>query len=178
MKVSAPHRGWTSGRATPSLRPTPYAAETANPAGRHLSFAEICPDNRSQLFVRGFQRSMGNVSFGSIARILGVSGVAVLNWVRDEARKLPQPSTKAEVVVVTLDEMWHFVQKRLRNCGFGEPMTLLLGEPSPGFLVAVMTPHAKSSSTKSVSKARRSSPMIGRAITASSLMTNSSPAKT
>src|SRR5271156_253637 len=23
MKVSAPHRGWTSGRATPSLRPTP-----------------------------------------------------------------------------------------------------------------------------------------------------------
>ena len=39
MKVSAPHRGWTSGRATPSLRPNPYAAKTANPAGRHLSFA-------------------------------------------------------------------------------------------------------------------------------------------
>src|SRR5277367_2799782 len=105
--------------------------------------------------------AMGNVSFGSIARILGVSDVAVLNWVRDEARKLPEPSTKAEVVVVTLDEMWHFVKKRLRNCGFGEPMTLLLGEPSPG-LVAAMTPHAKSSSTKSTSKARRSSPMIGR----------------
>src|SRR5277367_4448011 len=49
MKVSAPHRGWTSGRATPSLRPTPYAAKTANPAGRHLSFAEICPDDRGQL---------------------------------------------------------------------------------------------------------------------------------
>ncbi len=122
--------------------------------------------------------AMGNVSFGSIARILGVSDVAVLNWVRDEARKLPEPSTKAEVVVVTLDEMWHFVKKRLRNCGFGEPMTLLLGEPSPGFLVAVMTPHAKGSSTKSASKARRSSPMIGRAITASSLTTNFSPAKT
>ena len=34
--------------------------------------------------------AMGNVSFGSIARILGVSDVAVLNWVRDEARKLPE----------------------------------------------------------------------------------------
>jgi membrane protein required for beta-lactamase induction len=55
--------------------------------------------------------AMGNVSFGSIARILGVSDVAVLNWVRDEARKLPEPSTKAEVVVVTLDEMWRFVKK-------------------------------------------------------------------
>src|SRR4051812_37679067 len=47
--------------------------------------------------------AMGNVSIGSIARILGVSDVAVLNWVREEARKLPEPSTKAEVVVVTLD---------------------------------------------------------------------------
>ena len=55
--------------------------------------------------------AMGNVSFGSIARILGVSDVAVLNWVRDEARKLSEPSTKAKVVVVTLDEMRRFVKK-------------------------------------------------------------------
>src|SRR5271169_1724014 len=122
--------------------------------------------------------AMGNVSFCSIARILGVSDVAVLNWVRDEARKLPEPSLKAELVVVTLDEMWHFVKKRLTNSGFGGPMTLLLGEPLPGFLVAVMTPHAKNSSTKSASKARPSSPMTGKAITVSSPRANSSPEKT
>jgi len=122
--------------------------------------------------------AMGNVSFGSIARLLGVSDVAVLNWVRDEARSLAEPSTKADVVVVTLDEMWHFVKKRLQNYGFGEPMTLLLGEPSPGFLVAVMTPHAKSSSTKSESKAKRSSLTIGPATTASFRRINSSPERT
>ena len=122
--------------------------------------------------------AMGNVSFCSIARILGVSDVAVLNWVRDEARKLPEPSLKAELVVVTLDEMWHFVKKRLTNSGFGGPMTLLLGEPLPGFLVAVMTPHAKNFSTKSASRARPSSPMTGKAITVSSPRANSSPAKT
>src|SRR5208282_6302717 len=110
--------------------------------------------------------AMGSMSFCAIARILGVSDVAVLNWVRDEARQLPEPSINADVVVVTLDEMWRFVKKSLVNCGFGEPMTLLLGEPSPGFLVAVMTPHAKSSSTKSASKARSSSPTTGTAITA------------
>jgi transposase len=55
--------------------------------------------------------AMGNVSFCSIARILGVSDVAVLNWVRDAARKLPEPSTKADVVIVTLDEMCHYVKK-------------------------------------------------------------------
>ena len=56
--------------------------------------------------------AMGNVSFCSIARILGVSDVAVLNWVRDAARRLPQPSTKADVVIVTLDEMCHYVKKK------------------------------------------------------------------
>jgi transposase-like protein len=110
--------------------------------------------------------AMGNMSFCAIARILGVSDVAILNWVRDEARGLPEPSMKSEVVVVTLDEMWHFLKKSLTNYGFGGPTTLLLGEPLPGFLVAVMTPPAKNSSTKSASKARPSSPTIGKAITA------------
>src|ERR1700723_720582 len=43
--------------------------------------------------------AMGNVSFGSIARILAVSDVAVLNWVRDEARKLPEPSIPRSIRV-------------------------------------------------------------------------------
>ena len=61
--------------------------------------------------------AMGNVSFCSIARILGVSDVAVLNWVRDAARRLPQPTTKADVVVVTLDEMCHYVKKDCKTVG-------------------------------------------------------------
>jgi transposase len=40
--------------------------------------------------------AMGNVSFGFIARILGVSEVAVLNWVRDEARKLSRVINQGE----------------------------------------------------------------------------------
>jgi len=143
--------------------------------------------------------AMGNMSFCGIARVLGVSDVAVLNWVRAETRKLPDPprfprpsrrrrhlvarapmlavrwppsmgpalglprrrdgsfrkssspAVSADQVVVTLDEMWHFLEKRLASCGFGEPMTLWLGEPSPLCLVAVMTPHAGSSSTRSAS---------------------------
>ena len=122
--------------------------------------------------------AMGNVSFCSIARLLGISDVAVLKWVRTEARRLPEPPVIAETVVLTLDEMWHFLKKRLVNSGFGEPMTLLVGEPLPGFLVAVMTPHAKSFPTKSASKARPSSPTTGEAIIASSPRISSSPAKT
>jgi hypothetical protein len=122
--------------------------------------------------------AMGNMSFCGIARLLGVSDVAVLNWIRTEARKLPEPSAAADQVVITLDEMWHFLQKKLASSGFGERMTLSIGEPLAGFLVAVMTPLAKNSSTKSASKAKPSSPTIGKAITASSRKTSSSPART
>jgi transposase-like protein len=121
--------------------------------------------------------AMGNMSFCSIARLLGVSDVAVLNWVRDEARKTPTPEVTSAQVVLMLDEMWHFLQKKLISSGFGEPMTLWLGEPSPGLLVAVMTPHAKNSSTELASKAKRSSRTTGRAITASSRKASSSPAR-
>src|ERR1700757_2745285 len=70
--------------------------------------------------------AMGNMSFCSIARLLGVSDVAVLNWVRNEARRLPEPAVTAETVVITLDEMWHFLKKRLANFRFGARMTLPL----------------------------------------------------
>ena len=57
----------------------------------------------------GLLYAMANVSFGSIARLLKVSDVAVLKWVRAKARKLPEPS--GHIVIVTLDEMWHLLKK-------------------------------------------------------------------
>ncbi|WP_139031763.1 hypothetical protein [Candidatus Competibacter denitrificans] len=61
--------------------------------------------------------AMGNVSFCSIARLLHVSDVAVLKWVRTEARKLPIPEVAGETVVVTLDKMWHFLKKNRQALG-------------------------------------------------------------
>ena len=57
--------------------------------------------------------SMGNASFGMIRRLLGVSDVAVLKkkWVRAEAQSITGPEVDSDLVVVTLDEMWHYVQK-------------------------------------------------------------------
>jgi transposase-like protein len=98
--------------------------------------------------------AMGNMSFCSIARLLGVSDVAVLKWVRDEARRLPEPAVTAETVIITLDEMWHFLKKRLASSGFGARMTLSLAAPSPGCLVAVMTPP-RPSPGQALSKAPR-----------------------
>ncbi|WP_155773794.1 IS1/IS1595 family N-terminal zinc-binding domain-containing protein [Methylorubrum extorquens] len=54
--------------------------------------------------------AMGNMSLGMIGRILVVSDVSVLRWVRAEAEALPDPAVPADVKVLVLDEMWHFVK--------------------------------------------------------------------
>ena len=42
----------------------------------------------------------------------------------NEARRLPEPAVTAETVIITLDEMWHFLKKRLASSGFGARMIL------------------------------------------------------
>ncbi len=93
--------------------------------------------------------AMGNMSFLGIARILGISDVAVMKWVRAEAQNLPEPEIPAEVTTISLDEMWHFLEKKHKNSGYGGPLILSSGELWPGFLVDVMIRHSKNSSTKS-----------------------------
>lgn len=55
------------------------------------------------------------MSFLAIARILGVSDVAVLKWVRAEAQGLPEPEIPADVATVSWDEMWHFLEKNTKT---------------------------------------------------------------
>ncbi len=93
--------------------------------------------------------AMGNMSFCSIARILKVSDVTIMRWVKKKASALPEPEISSETVVLMLDEMWHFLKKKQKSSGFGEPMTLSHGELLPGFWVTVAMHHAKNSSTKS-----------------------------
>ena len=81
---------------------------------------------------------MGGMSFSGIGRLLGVSDVAVLKWVRSEAAGLPEPVVPASVVTVEVDEMWHFAKKSLPGFGCGVPMTWSAGEPWPGCWVGVM----------------------------------------
>ena len=91
---------------------------------------------------------MGGMSFSAISRVLGVSDVAVLKWVRAEAAALPEPEVPASMVTVEVDEMWHFLKKSLPSSGFGAPMTLMHGALWPGFWVGVMMQPAAGCSTR------------------------------
>lgn len=59
--------------------------------------------------------TISNASFGMIARVLGVSNVAVLKWIRKEAQQLPESPVEPSASLIQIDEMWHFVNGKKQN---------------------------------------------------------------
>jgi len=66
-----------------------------------------------QLYLEG-------MGFRAIGRILGVSNVAVLKWIRafgEEIEEIRKPSSRPKIAVI--DEMWHFVHSKKAKSGSG-----------------------------------------------------------
>ena len=99
---------------------------------------------------------LGNVSQGMIARLLGVSHVAVYEWVRAAGEAVPAPSATPSSGIVQIDETWHFVDGKKTRFGSGGPTTLRHGEPWPGSWVGAMMRPAGDFSTGSASRATSS----------------------
>jgi uncharacterized protein YjcR len=66
-----------------------------------------------------------NMGFRAIGRVLGVSNVAVLNWIRSAGEWIQtyhvqnKAKQRQPVEVIEMDEMWHFVGSKKRSYGFG-----------------------------------------------------------
>ena len=67
--------------------------------------------------------SFCGVSMGKIARLFGVSTVAVLKWGRAESLKPQALDPVSESGIVMIDEMWHFVNGKKTKSGCGGPWT-------------------------------------------------------
>ena len=86
---------------------------------------------------------MSGMSMNAIAAVLAVSAQSILNWVRDFAQaNYEKPQAEGEVIVVVeLDEMWHFIQSKKTRCGSGRHMIVLAGDSSTGKLeIATLKP--------------------------------------
>jgi IS1 family transposase/transposase-like protein len=57
----------------------------------------------------------GKASYGMIARMFKVTRPAVLYWIRSMGSKLPEPVVNTEIAEVSIDEMWHFINKKKRK---------------------------------------------------------------
>jgi transposase-like protein len=100
--------------------------------------------------------AMGTASQGMIAKLLGVSHVAVYKWVRAAGEATPAPSATPSDNIVQIDEMWHFVDGKKTRFGSGGPTILWHGEPWPGSWVGVMMRPVGDFSTRSASTATSS----------------------
>jgi transposase-like protein len=61
------------------------------------------------------------VGFRGIERLTGICHNTVILWVRDLSAEIERlrPEMNDTVATVELDEMWHFIQKKRTNAGFG-----------------------------------------------------------
>ena len=78
------------------------------------------------------------LGFRAIGRLLGVSNVAVLKWIRQAADALPATKKPAKVDILELDEVWHFVKKRAKSSGCGLLLTVSESVSLTSNLVAVV----------------------------------------
>ena len=86
---------------------------------------------------------MCGVSMYKIAKLFGVSDVAVLKWIRKEANLIEDVPSHAESKIVIIDEMWHFVNGKKRKFGSGEPLTAYHVDLSDGNWALVAIHAAK-----------------------------------
>lgn len=69
---------------------------------------------------------MSRVSQLRISKLLGVSNVAVMKWIRIYAGKLGNlPEIQGNELIVEIDEMHHFLKKKTKNSGYGNVSILL-----------------------------------------------------
>jgi transposase len=80
----------------------------------------------------------GKASYGMIARLFNVSRTAVLYWIKAIGKTIPEPVIDTELKEIQIDEMWHFINKKNKKYGSGEPWIVLETKPSDGILAIVM----------------------------------------
>ena len=79
------------------------------------------------------------VSMKALGNMLGVRTRSVLKWIRrDATAHYEKPVPSGKVVVMELDEMWHFLQKNGGNSGSGRLVILIQANSWTGNVGIVM----------------------------------------
>ena len=66
------------------------------------------------------------LSLNAIAKLIGVSTSGILDWVRRFAKKhYEKLEPQGNSIVLELDEMWHYLEKKPENYGSGRCLILL-----------------------------------------------------
>lgn len=84
------------------------------------------------------------LGFRSIGRILGVSNVSVLNWIRDFGHKVQELSSQnQDIEMVELDEMHSYIGSKKTFAGYGLLLIDMGKDSSTSLLVTEATKQQK-----------------------------------
>jgi transposase-like protein len=78
-----------------------------------------------EIKLQALEMYLEGMGFRGIGRILGVSNVTVLYWIRNLGKAVKEyvqtqmPDDIRHVDIIEMDEMWHFTKKKNANCGSG-----------------------------------------------------------
>ena len=88
------------------------------------------------------------LSLRRIGHLLKVSQVSVQKWIQKLVPALcPKIKPEGRVLVMELDEMWHYLNSKKTNSGSGKLCVVIPVDSSIGNLGVVIEPSYKSSST-------------------------------
>jgi hypothetical protein len=91
--------------------------------------------------------TMSKASFTFLGKLFNCSPTQPYNWVREAGIELEEPEIRSDIKEISIDEMWHFIKKKLKNAGFSKQWTVTQAELLPGLQVVVMLQQSKDSTT-------------------------------
>ena len=93
--------------------------------------------------------SLGKVSFSMLGKILNHSPSIIYRWIVEAMDKTQEPQISSNIQEIECDEMWHFLQKKVKSSGSSKPWIVAQGELWPGLQGIVMLQHSSDSTTRS-----------------------------
>ena len=92
--------------------------------------------------------SLGKGSYNMLGKLFGRNRSLIYRWIREAGLNTKEPIISEETTQIEFDEMWHFIQSKKTNFGSSKPLTVAVGELSPGFSVIVIAQHSNGSMIK------------------------------
>jgi hypothetical protein len=92
--------------------------------------------------------TLAKASYNMMGKLFERDRSLIYRWIREAGLNTDEPAINGEINQIEFDEMWHFIQSKKRNFGSSRPLTVAVGELSPGFSVLVIAQPSSVSMTR------------------------------
>jgi transposase len=92
--------------------------------------------------------SLSKASFNMLGKVLDHSPSIVYRWIKEAIDTTQEPEISGDIKEMEFDEMWHFIQKKVKKSGLSKRWIVVAGEPLPGLQAVVMLQPSSDSTAR------------------------------